>query len=229
MAGSGVRAVIRWLGHSCFHITFSGSGHDVTVVTDPFRKGMGYADVSTRADVVTISHGHSDHDQVAGVAGDPLILRGIDDAGEWAEISEAVGPVKFSIVGTYHDPDQGARRGKNACFVMDCLGLTLVHLGDLGHVPDEDTLEQLRGADVLFVPVGGYFTIGAADALEVVSLISPRISIPMHYRTAAIKDWPIKPIDDFLAGSERVRQLDNAVVDPAELPESPEVWVLSYE
>lgn len=224
------RVSVRWLGHACFQISFvTGPGQEVSVVTDPFRKGMGYSDISTKADVVTISHGHSDHDQVGGIKGDPLILRGITDDGQWAEIRESIRGVEFEVVGTYHDQDQGDRRGRNACFVMSGGGLTLVHLGDLGHIPDDDALGKIGSPDILFIPVGGYFTIDARNALEVISIIQPRICIPMHYRTAAIKDWPIKPIDDFLAGCDRVRHVDDLVLDPDSLPGEPEVWVLKYE
>jgi len=225
---SGERVVIRWLGHSCFRIVFWSDGQEIAVITDPFRKGMGYTDVSVQADVVTISHGHSDHDQVAGVLGDPLILRGLTEDGHWASVDETVGPVRFTVVGAYHDPDQGARRGRNACFVMKGAGLTLVHLGDLGHIPDPDTVNQLSNADVLLVPVGGYFTIGPAEALQVVSLLRPKISMPMHYKTPAIRDWPIKTADEYLAGSGVVRHMGEAVLKVGLLPDEPEVWVLEY-
>lgn len=222
--------VVRWLGHSCFHVRFNTDAGPLDVVTDPYRAGMGYPEISLRADVVTVSHRHSDHDQLAGIEGDPLVLYGTTEDGDWTDFCEPVRMkgVEFRQVRTYHDSESGARRGKNACFVLQGNGLTLVHLGDLGHIPTEDTASQMMGPHVLFVPLGGYFTIGAKEAVRTVEVLDPRIVIPMHYKTRAIRDWPISGPDDFLSQMATVRHLREAELSPEALPPKQETWVLDY-
>lgn len=227
--GAGEGVVIKWLGHACFHLKFEKRSGPVDVITDPYRKGMGYRDISVRADVVTISHRHSDHDQLDGIQGDPVVLYGITEDGDWAPIEETIQGVEFKSIGTYHDPDEGSRRGKNACFIIRGSGLTLVHLGDLGSTPPPDVLDQMKAPDVLFIPVGGYFTIGPREAAELAGRLEPRICVPMHYRTAAIRDWPIGRIEPFLESMPRVvRDVSLSMLEPDDLPSEQETWVLDY-
>src|SRR5207244_7918721 len=100
-------------------------------------------------------------------------------------------------VRTYHDAKKGAERGKNTAFVIEIDELRVCHLGDLGHVPTADQVEELSGAEVLLVPVGGRTTIDAAAAAEVVSLLEPRIVVPMHFGTEHTGDR-LDPLDPFL-------------------------------
>jgi len=53
---------VLWHGHSCFELR----GKAVTVVTDPF-KGIGMPEPEAAADVVLVSHGHRDHNNVRPV------------------------------------------------------------------------------------------------------------------------------------------------------------------
>ena len=95
-----------------------------------------------------------------------------------------------------------------------------------------DRLRPLQDVEVALLPVGGHFTVGAKEASEVVrSLPRLRVVIPMHYRTEAVKDWPIRPVDEFLSevGLPAKRlQTSEVKISPDVLPPKKEVWVLDY-
>ena len=97
------------------------------------------------------------------------------------------GPGEYEIknifvtgVPTAHDKKGGKDRGSNTVYVMDIDGLTICHLGDLGHVPTQQA-EALGNVNVLLVPVGGVSTINAGEAAEIVSMLEPQVVIPMHF------------------------------------------------
>jgi L-ascorbate metabolism protein UlaG (beta-lactamase superfamily) len=165
---------ISYLGHSCFKIQDKIGPDGVTVVTDPFDKSLGLKVPNFEADVVTVSHDHEDHSNSSALRGNPFV---IDVPGEY-EIKGAM------IVGveSFHDDQQGAERGKNIAYRIEVDGISIGHLGDLGHVLSDEEMEQLGVIDILMIPVGGKFTIDAKKAVEVVNQIEPRIVIPMHYK-----------------------------------------------
>lgn len=160
---------IDWFGHACFRLR----GRDGTVITDPYSKDIGLSFPRPRADLVTISHDHPGHHFAEGVKGDPHVIRG---PGEY-EIKN----IFITGVPTNHDKRGGKDRGRNTVYVIEMDGLTICHLGDLGHVPNQTQAEAFGNVNVLLVPVGGVSTIGGADAAEVVSLLEPQVVIPMHY------------------------------------------------
>jgi L-ascorbate metabolism protein UlaG (beta-lactamase superfamily) len=176
---------ITWYGHACFRLSERG----VVIVTDPFGDDLGYIRPRIRADVVTISHDHPGHNNRVGFRGGP---RFFDGPGEY-EVKGAF----ITGVATFHDGRKGADRGGNIIFLTELGALTVCHLGDLGHVPDQRQLETLSDVDVLLVPVGGVHTIDATVAAEVVSLIEPKLVIPMHYQTR-LETANLHGVDRFL-------------------------------
>jgi L-ascorbate metabolism protein UlaG (beta-lactamase superfamily) len=211
---------ITWLGHSCFRLR----GKDATIVMDPAGKATGYTISRPTADIVTVSHDHEGHNNVAGVAGSPRVLRG---PGEF-EVSS----VLIMGIRTFHDDDKGKKLGKNTAYVLELDDVRVCHLGDLGHVPTAEQVEELSGVDILLTPVGGKNTIGATAAAEVVSLLEPKLVIPMHYQTPAAKD-ELEPLDRFLkemgaktANDERQPKL---AVTKSTLPGETKVQVLDYK
>lgn len=166
---------ITWYGHACFRLR----GREGTVVTDPFDKSVGYSLPRITANIVTISHDHPGHNNARAVKGNPYVIAG---PGEY----EVHGIFVFGIP-TFHDKRQGRDRGANVVYLIEMEGLTVCHLGDLGHVPTQSQAEALSEVDVLLIPVGGASTLSAAAAAEVINLIEPRLIIPMHYKTRATK------------------------------------------
>jgi L-ascorbate metabolism protein UlaG (beta-lactamase superfamily) len=178
---------ITWYGHSCFKIqTKSQRGSDgVTIIIDPFDKKIGLRPPQGNADVVTISHGHDDHNNARAIKGDPFV---VDAPGEYS-----IKGIQIEGIDSFHDKVKGEERGRNTIFTFESEGLKICHLGDLGHVLTERQSEKIGSIDVLMIPVGGKFTLNAKDAEEVMGQIDPRIIIPMHYK---IKGLKIEGLDD---------------------------------
>jgi len=217
---------LRWLGHSMFLLT---SAQGLRIVTDPFGKDVPYPQPDVTADVVTVSHQHSDHNASEVVKGNPVLLEGVSrKVNDFAKVDRTIKDTRFRTVKTFHDSERGSRRGLNAVFVIADAGPIICHLGDLGHVPDDEAVREIGPVDVLLIPVGGYYTIGAVEAWEVVARIKPRVVVPMHYKTAAVGTWPIAPVEEFLKGKDNVRMVGSSEIsfDKESLPASTEVFVL---
>ena len=200
-------AMIFWLGQACFVIQTG----DVTILTDPYHPKMGYEVQTVKGiDIVTVSHEHSDHAYVAMAAGSPLILRGLSGGGkEFNRIDQTVKGVRFYSVDSYHDPEAGKQRGRNAIFVIEVQSvnppLRIVHMGDFGENRlGEERIKAIGNVDVLLVPVGGYYTIGPAEADQLVADLKPKVVIPMHWKTARTPRLPIADVSPFLAGKKNV-------------------------
>ncbi len=209
---------ITWYGHACFRLR----DRNVTIITDPYGPDIGYTLPRMRADIVTVSHGHADHSYVAGVKGKPRVLNG---PGEYE-----IGGVFITGISTYHDKKKGAERGKNTAFLFEFDGLSVCHLGDLGHIPTQSQAAVLSQVNVLLIPVGGVSTINAAQAAEVVSLLEPQIVIPMHYKTKAL-NIKLDSVSKFLKamGLGKLPEQDTLKVTASNLPEETQVVLLSYK
>ena len=168
---------ITYLGHSSFRL----KGKGAVVVTDPYNSEMVGLKFPkhTVADIVTVSHEHQDHSDTAQIEAAPFVIRG---PGEYE-----VKGVEVVGLGVYHDSEKGAKRGKNTVYRIAIDGLSVVHLGDLGHALSSGEIESLDGVDILLIPVGGFYTIDAETAAGIVHEIDPSIVIPMHYNRSGLK------------------------------------------
>ena len=125
-----------YLGHSCFKVESKG----YEIVLDPYGAGSvpGLGDLDVEADMCLCSHGHGDHHGTEGVK-----LR---------EGSER-NPFQIEKVESWHDDQKGELRGSNTIHILHAEDMKVVHMGDVGCVPEEWQLRVLAGADVLLVPV----------------------------------------------------------------------------
>jgi len=209
---------IKWLGHASFLIT---SDAGTKIITDPYVAGGGlsYGEIKESADIVTVSHGHGDHNNVAAVQGNPAVVK------EVAPV-ELKG-IKFNSIPTYHDSAGGKERGNNIIFCFEVDGMRVCHLGDLGHQLGDKEVAELGKVDILLIPVGGFFTIDASVATEVCSKLTPKVIIPMHYKNDRCV-FPIAGVDEFLQGKAGVSRLDASEVEfkPGELPATAQIIVL---
>lgn len=179
---------VKYLAHASFKIT----AQDGTIlITDPYQTGekLMNADINERADIVTISHEHFDHNNPSAVKGSPEVIK--------SSAPVEVKGVRISGLDTFHDTEKGTKRGKNIIFCIEMEGIKLCHMGDLGHELNAADLVRLGKVDVLFVPVGGFYTIDAATAVKMVDAIKPKVVIPMHFKTPRC-EYPITPVDDFV-------------------------------
>ena len=175
---------ITYLGHSCFRIR----GSQAIIITDPFPPGLGYTLGKQTADIVTVSHGDPSHSYAQGVTG----AHTIKGPGEY----EIAGVLVLGVT-TFHDAVKGQTKGKNTVYLFEIDGVNICHLGDIGHIPTDDQLEQIGSIDILMVPVGGVSTINANMAAQIVRKVEPKIVIPMHYKTAKTKR-DLEPVEAFL-------------------------------
>ncbi len=204
------------MGHSCFRIKSS----QAVIITDPFPPDIGYTLGKQTADIVTVSHPHTSHSYDKGITGEHRLVKG---PGEY-EISG----VLILGISTYHDSVKGQSRGKNTVYLMEVDGVAICHLGDIGHVLGDETIEEMGNVDILLVPVGGVSTINAAMAAEIIRKLEPKVVIPMHYKTPQTSR-DLEPLDDFL------KEMGQAQVEPrprfnfsrTNLPLSTQVVVLS--
>ena len=215
---------IRYLGHASFLITTQAG---TRIVTDPFDPSgypgkMTYRAFRGEADIVTVSHDHADHGRPEIVGGNPVVIKG---NGKFV-----ANEVEILGVGTFHDTEQGAQRGKNTVFVISADGLRIAHMGDLGHVLTADQAAEIGSVDVALVPVGGFYTIGPAEADRVVQQVEAKIVIPMHYRTEKCS-FPIAGVEEFLKGKTNVVRPGGSVLEVTSenLPEKQQIVVLEHE
>lgn len=210
---------ITWYGHSCFRLTERGMA---SVVTDPFDNAIGYEPLKLKADIVTVSHDASGHNNIEAVKGTSHVI---------------AGPGEFEIGGVFITGVQTDGYGKknngqlrNTLYVFDYDGITVAHLGDLKQVPNQTEVEALGTVNVVLVPVGGGGGLNAAKAAEVVSLLEPNIVIPMHYATPDVK-IKLDTLDKFLKemGLGAAEKQTSLKVNRASLPDETRVVALQYQ
>lgn len=209
---------IKWLGHSCFLIT---SSKGVRILTDPFDDQVGYDLPSEEADIVTTSHDHFDHNNVEIVKGEFVHIA---KPGTYSECG-----IGINGVSTFHDEVKGEKRGKNIIFKYDVDGIKICHCGDLGHIPTSLQVEEVGEVDILLLPVGGTFTVDAKEAFEVVKMLNPAVTIPMHFKTDDT-GFTIEGVDKFIAAAgsgERVGRKEVEITKD-NLKSMPSVMVLEY-
>jgi len=212
--------VITWYGQSCFKIQ---SGETV-LFTDPFCKEIGLTPPRGQANIVTVSHQHSDHNNYDSLTGDPLVIKG---PGEY----EAKG-INIKGVLSFHDNKEGKERGTNTIYIIDVEGIKICHLGDLGQEKlTDEQIDEIDGVDILMVPVGGTVTLGGEEAVEVINQIEPRLIIPMHYKISGLTGLSTKldGVDVFLKemGTGKKEAQDKLTLKKKDLPqESTDVVVM---
>ncbi len=201
---------LRWLGHSCFRAECNGC----SLVLDPFAPGSvpGLRDIDEQANQVLCSHEHHDH-----------------NCREAVQLLPCPGqlPLGVTALPSFHDSSQGSQRGGNIIHLLEGGGVRVAHMGDIGCMPSPEVIEALRGVDAMLLPVGGHYTVGPQEAMEIVKATEPRVVIPMHYRSPDFGFDVIGPVEDFLALCGPWRQGDGPSI--AITPDmEPGVVVLSY-
>ena len=204
---------ITWYGLSCFRLTERGR---ITSITDPFADRIGLPSPKLKGEIVTISHDEPGHNFVEAIKTEPHILRG---------------PGEYEIGGVFvtglamHNAETGRQ---NVAYLFDYDNLTVLHVGDLSHVPEQADVEAFGEVDVLLLPVGGGKGLKAEQAIEVVALFEPYFVVPMHYELPGLR-IQLDPVDKFLKamGVSKPQELDTLKVTAADTPEQPQVVVLN--
>ncbi len=194
---------VKWYGHASFLIT---TDQGIKIITDPYEPGaygggISYGPIPDEADIVTVSHDHADHNYVEGLPGKPQVIKG-------AGRHEAKGII-FEGLPTYHDSSKGSERGDNTIFTFIADGIKVCHLGDLGHLLTDKEINALGQIDVLFIPVGGFYTIDPKEATTVAGQLRPKLIIPIHFKTEKC-GFPIEPVESFIEGKADVKKIDGS-------------------
>jgi L-ascorbate metabolism protein UlaG (beta-lactamase superfamily) len=228
------KLILRWHGQSFFEmITPAGT----RVVFDPHAI-ENYGRKLVKADIVLMSHLHSDHTQLESVQDAKkakliYALKKGDRDLEYNLVDEKFKDLHIQTLGTYHDDMSGMLRGKNGVFIIEVAGLRLVHLGDLGHKLSKEQIRKIGPVDVLLIPVGGVYTLNGVDAQKVVEQLQPkRYIIPMHYGTLVYNDLLDLTyfLDDQTMGTVQKFTTNELVIDPsAEPPKEPIIAILHWE
>jgi len=205
------KLIITWHGHSCFSVTYD----QFTLVIDPYRDDSvpGLTPLHLYADEVHITHRHGDHSYVEAVK---------------VRENTRISPFTLTKIPCAHDDVGGKKRGMNDILLFEKEGLRFAHLGDLGEMLSEEKVGPLMNLDAVMIPVGGFYTIGPAEARALLDRIKPRVVIPMHYRTDAFGYDELHHLDDFLRLCRDVKVYeDSSMVIEKDTPS--QTAVLTYK
>lgn len=215
-------AEIRWYGHNCFRIR----AREGAIVTDPIDRSSGFAMPKVTADVVTISHPHDNHNSLRQIREEPS-YQVVEGPGEY-EIHD----VLITGIRTYHDTQRGSERGYNTVYLIEVEGMTICHLGDLGHSLNQEQSEALGNADIVLIPAGGDNTnvIDPTVAAEIIGQIEPKVVIPMQY-AAGGGDQNLGTLEAFCKalGVETPEPEDKLTIRASDLLETMRVVALAPE
>lgn len=210
-----------WFGHSCFQLR----GKNVILITDPVTPQQENPEevsklIKINASIITVSHDHPGHNYIQGVGGKPRVVHG---PGEY-EISD----VLITGVSSFHDDERGKKLGRNTIYIIHMDDLVICHLGDLGHVLQEQQLEEVADADILLLPIGGGNSINATQAAEIISQVEPRVVIPMHYHPEQSEGRPAQ-LDKFCRemGVEAIEPQPKFTITKNSLPATMQVVLLT--
>ena len=200
--------ILTWYGHSCFGLDFGPGG---SVVFDPYAHGSVPGielPKGLKADLVLCSHQHGDH-----------------NAADRVRPSGNRPGFTVTLLDSFHDPDGGTKRGPNKIALVEYGGFRAVHLGDLGCALNQEQIAVLGKADLMLIPVGGFFTIGPDEAVQILEQLRPRVIVPMHYRRGKMGFDVLSPLEDFLKKAGEYSEQEGPVLEIR--PETAGVYVLN--
>jgi len=209
---------ITFFGHSMFLIE-SKSG--LKIGMDPFDENVKSKLPDIDADIVTVSHSHYDHSNTALFKGNPEIIK---ETGKFN-----IKDVPVSGYPSFHDNNSGSIRGKNIIFEIVIDNIRFVHLGDFGSFQEVSTLNLIMNMDVLFVPVGGVFTINHFEAVNLIKKLNPKVVIPMHFKEKDTKVGVegISSFKNILEGYLIKEPGSYFEISKEEIPQKTQIWIMN--
>ncbi len=207
---------ITYYSQSLFVIESTNS---IKIGIDPYNKLFRAKLPDIKVDIGLVTHSHPDHSNVSLFKGNPEVIKTIG--------TKIIKGVNFEGLPSYHDSHRGFIRGKNIIFKFEVDDITFCHLGDLGYIPDDDFLNLLKDVNILFVPIGGTFTIDYKKAYKIIKKINPSIAIPMHYRETTSRIRLLDTLDNFLSMIKNYKLMENTIsLTKNDLPKNTEIWIL---
>ena len=208
---------IKYFAHACFGLSFANGP---VLVTDPYDESVTYPPCNAECDAALVSHDHFDHNHVQSLSGEFAVVK---EPGTYE-----IGSAKITATPCFHDPEQGALRGRNLIFRVECEGLSIAHLGDLGHMPNEEQLAAISGLDVLMLPIGGTYTITTPQAEEIIRTVKPKVAIAMHFKTDDY-EINISTPDEFIADMNAVRMPRELEITAETIGKLPPVIIMDHK
>jgi len=204
---------IIWRGQSFFEISTKDiNNEELKIAIDPFDKSLGLKVPKIKAQILLITHEHSDHSNKKAINGSPFL---IEEPGEYE-----VKGVHIKGIQGFHDDSQGKEKGKVVFYVIETENMKICHLSDIGQkelTPEQ--IEEIGDVDILMIPVGGIYTINAKQASNIISQIEPKIVIPMHYQIPKL-NLKLNSLDQFLKeiGSQKIEPQKKLKIKVSDMP-----------
>lgn len=206
--------IIRWLGQACVVIKQTSADKQQTIlVMDPYGEEVGFALPKLEARAVSVSHNHFDHNNAGAIGGNPFV---INEPGEYEIAGFAI-----EAILSFHDNEKGGERGQNLIMRVETEEYSLTHFGDFGQDElNEEQLEALGEVDIVFIPVGGFYTIDGGKATKIINQLEPRVVIPIHYQIPKLAIKELAGPEEFFkaAGQEPMIIKGDWKVKAADLP-----------
>lgn len=201
---------LRWHGHACFTLTCDG----YTVAFDPYEDNYvpGFGALDIAADLVLCSHEHKDHNAAHVVK----TLTGHEN------------PFTVTKIETFHDAENGLLRGSNTIHLLEAHGLRVAHFGDIGCDLTPAQKSQLQGLDVALIPVGGFYTIGPEQAMDLVDDLQPKVVIPMHYKLGELGLPAVAELEEFLFFAGEYVEYPGSTIE-VDGDTEPQIAVLTFD
>ncbi len=202
-------ASITWCGHATFRLELPDGR---VLMIDPWLTGNPACPKElqnpARCDLIVLTHGHADH--VGDVPRlverfDPVVVGNFDlcaaleqqvGKGRFSGMNtggtQVVDGVRVSLTQAFHSSALGTPQGPayagmpNGAVVAAEGVATVYHAGDTDVFGDMKLIRQLLAPRVCLLPIGDYFTMGAAGAALATEMLDPEVVIPCHYRTFPI-------------------------------------------
>lgn len=162
---------LKYLGHASVKIKTSVGK---IIYIDPFA-GTDYAD---SADVLLVTHAHSDHNQQSLVKKKATctVITYVEANQSGVYKNFTVGDIKIDAVAAYN-----ANHAKNACvgYVLEFNGIRLYHSGDTGKIPE---MADLAARDLTYalLCMDGIYTMSPEEATQAAAMINAKYYIPIH-------------------------------------------------
>jgi len=212
---------ILYYGLTCFKVAARPGGRstqEVTFYIDPIEGEEGLRNVYGHADIVFLSSQVAEA-KLANIKGSPKIIQ---LPGEYAHLQTKVLGFEGGNVDSKYPGDR-------VVYIIETEDVRLAHLGTTAHLSKE-VLSELRGCDVLMIPVGGEDALTPQKAAEVVRIVNPKIILPMYYKLKnslkglaekeefykemAVKDTEILPKFSFKSKDLASRNMDIVELEP---------------
>jgi L-ascorbate metabolism protein UlaG (beta-lactamase superfamily) len=215
---------IKYIAHSCFLITAETG---TAILMDPFDDFEGFGKPVINAEVAVVSHNHGDHAAYSLVAGSCEVISGSG--------KHFSGGINFEAFPAMHgSPDYVSGdtwHGEVNCYRFEIDGIRCLHLSDIGQPFDDETIKRIGSIDVLFVPIGGHYTLCPTRAFELSQKIGAKITIPMHFHIPGQDrdKYPLKSLEDFTSGKRNVKNIrtGETEINLENLPKTPEIWAIT--